>query len=232
MRKLNLGKQLLISGSLSCCDILELKSEIIKINDSDLDFIHYDVVDGEFNKCFVFGDLVLEKIRPFLKKPVEVHLAVDMVDKYLEPFINVGADYIAVHYEANCDHKKVFAKIKELGAKPILAFKADSEVPEDFEELAKEVDWILKLMVNPGFAGQKIKINAIEHIRIMRERLRKAGLMTHIQADGNINNITIPFVIEAGATILTGGSSGLFQNRGTLQDNLTEMKKNAGENYG
>lgn len=231
MEKMNLNKKILVSGSLSCCDILDLRNEIEKINQSDLDFIHYDVVDGEFNKCFVFGDLVLEKIRPYVNKPVEVHLAVNDVDKYLEPFIKAGADYIAIHYEIDCNHKEVFAKIRALGAKPILAFKSTSDVPDDFEELAKEVDWILKLTVNPGFAGQKIQSDAIKHIKIMRERLSKAGLTTHIQADGNIHSETIPSVVEAGATILTGGTSGLFRKDTNIQDNLDKMRKIAREHY-
>ncbi|MDQ0359636.1 ribulose-phosphate 3-epimerase [Breznakia pachnodae] len=231
MEKINLNKEILVSGSLSCCDILNLENEIEKINQSDLDFIHYDVVDGEFNKCFVFGDLVLEKIRPYVNKPIEVHLAVNDIDKYLEPFIKAGADYIAVHYEIDCNHKEVFEKIRRLGAKPILAFKSVSDVPEDFIELAKEVDWILKLTVNPGFAGQKIQSAAIEHIKIMRERLSQAGLTTHIQADGNIHSETIPSVVEAGATILTGGTSGLFRKNTRIQDNIDEMRQIAGEHY-
>ena len=68
-----------MSASLSCCDLLHLADAIAEINASDIDFVHYDVVDGCFNNCFVFGDLMLEKLRPICEKPVEVHLAVEHV---------------------------------------------------------------------------------------------------------------------------------------------------------
>lgn len=214
-----------VSGSLSCIDILNARKEIEEIEKSDISFLHYDVVDGKFNECFVFGDLFLEKIRPLTKKPIEVHLAVEDVEPYLVPFCKAGADYIAVHYETPCDHKKIFQRIRELGAKPILAFRCDSEVPADFIELAKEVEWILKLTVNPGFAGQKMQKQALQHIEDMRRRLDEANLSVEIQADGNINEVTIPLAVKAGANILTGGTSGLFNAKGTIDENLKGMLK-------
>ncbi|MEG0737359.1 MAG: ribulose-phosphate 3-epimerase [Longicatena sp.] len=227
MHSVNYDHPILVSGSLSCINVMNIEKAIQEINESELSFLHYDVVDGRFNNCFVFGDLILEKLRPHTDKPIEVHLAVENVEAYIEPFIKAGADYIAVHYETKCNHKEVFAKIRELGAKPILAFRCDSEVPDDFISLAKEVEWILKLTVNPGYAGQKIQPQAIQHIEVMRQQLQQHGLTTKIQADGNINSETIPRVVKAGADILTGGTSGLFQKGKTVQENLDNMRKAA-----
>ena len=75
MRCVPNDRKLLVSASLSCADLLHLYDSIVQINASDIDFVHYDVVDGCFNNCFVFGDLILEKIRPICEKPIEVHLA-------------------------------------------------------------------------------------------------------------------------------------------------------------
>lgn len=218
-----MSDEIKISASLSCVDLLNLQRSISEIHDAPIDFIHYDVVDGEFNNCFVFGDIILEKIRPITHLPIEVHLACNHIDKYIEPFIRAGADYIAVHYELDIDKFDIFKRIRQLGAKPILAFKADTEVPSDFIAYAKEVEWILKLTVNPGYAGQKIQQNAIEHIRQMRDLLDINQLATGIQADGNINVSTIPLVIRAGATILTGGTSGLFKKNKTVNQNAIDM---------
>lgn len=212
-----------ISGSLSCIDLLHIQESIQAINETPISFLHYDVVDGEFNKCFIFGDIILSKIRAITDKKIEVHLACNDVEKYLKPFIKAGADYVAIHYEIESDIKSIFKQIKKLGAKPILAFKADSEVPEDFVELAKEVDWILKLMVDPGFAGQTMQPNAIAHVEEMSTRIKQNNLTTKIQVDGNIHVQTIPAVVKAGATILTGGTSGLFKTNKSLMSCYDEM---------
>lgn len=212
-----------ISASISCADILNLQKSLDEIHKAPIDFIHYDVVDGEFNNCFIFGDLVLEKIRPKTSLPIEVHLACNDVSKYIEPFIKAGADYLAVHYELETDKHALFEEIRRLGAKPILAFKAETDVPEDFIEYAREVEWILKLTVNPGYAGQKIQLGSIDHIRKMRETLDGHGMITRIQADGNININTIPLVTQAGADILTGGTSGLFKSQKSVLQNAQDM---------
>ena len=121
------------------------------------------------------------------------------------------------------DPFKVFEQIRKAGCKPVLAYKASTPPGGDFVQLAAEVPWILKLTVNPGFSGQKMQEGAIKHIRRMRELLDDAGLKTKIQADGNINQETIPKVVKAGADILTGGTSGLFLQGKTVKQCCGEM---------
>ena len=157
MRTVSKDKKILVSASLSCADLLHVSDAVAQINASDIDFVHYDVVDGMFNNCFVFGDLILEKIRPICDKPIEVHLAVQNVRPYIEPFARAGADYIAVHYEIDDDLEDIFAHIRSAGCRPVLAMRCDTEVPSDFVKLASQVDWILKLMVQPGYAGQHMQ---------------------------------------------------------------------------
>lgn len=227
MRCISKDRKLLVSASLSCADLLHLHDSIMQINASDIDFVHYDVVDGCFNNCFVLGDLILEKIRPICEKPVEVHLAVEHVRPYIEPFARAGADYIAVHYEIDDNLEEIFALIRAAGCRPILALRSDTGVPADFVRLASQVDWILKLMVQPGYAGQQLQREAVEHIRSMKEEIVKHCLPVRIQADGNIHAGTIPEITKAGASILTGGTSGLFKKDAGLQENLQRMKEAA-----
>lgn len=220
-------REIKISGSLSCIDLLHIKDQMDLIDQTHLSFLHYDVVDGKFNDCFVFGDLILERLRPLTTKPIVVHLAVEDIKPYIKPMIKAGADYLAVHYETPCDHKEVFEEIRSLGAKPILAFRCETPVPEDFLELVGQVESILKLTVNPGYAGQPIQKQALKHIQIMREYLNKANINMDIEADGNINVHTIPEVVQAGATILTGGTSGLFNDKASIQENYDLMMEAA-----
>jgi len=216
-------KKLKVSASVSCMDLLHLEKELCDVEKSDISFLHYDVVDGVFNRCFGLGDFLLPFIKKCSSKPVEVHLAVNEIDLYLEPMIIAGADYIAVHYESMKDPLSTFEKIRALGAKPILAYRAETAPQEDFLVYAKEVEWVLKLMVNPGFSGQKMYEPALDHIKMMRSMINQVGLNTSIQADGNINGQSIRRIVEAGADIVTGGSSGLYLKTGTLEENLSKL---------
>lgn len=159
------------------------------------------------------------------KLPVEVHLAVYDIDNYIEVFANKGVDYIAVHYEAMQDPLATFAKIRNLGAIPVLAYRADTAPNEDLIKLAPHCAWILKLTVNPGFAGQKINPEAIKHIKLMHDMLKANNINTRIQADGNVNANTTKMLAQAGATIFTGGTSGLFLKDKTIQENITNLLK-------
>ena len=218
------NKQIYINGSLSCIDLTNIKEQFKLINESDIYSLHYDVVDGQFNDCFCFGDLMLGIMRPLTTKKICVHLACNDVEKYIEPMIRNGADYIAVHYEVNCNHLNLFKKIRALGAKPVLAFKCDSDVPSDFINLAKESEWILKLTVNPGYAGQTFKKEVLDTIRSLRKALDENGLQDKlIETDGNMSLINAPLSVKAGANIITGGTSGLFNKTNTIQNNYNAL---------
>lgn len=212
-----------VSASVSCMDLGHMHAHIKAVENSSVSFFHYDVVDGKFNKCYILGDLLCQYIKNNTKLPVEVHLAVYDIEPYIEVFADKGADYIAVHYEAMKKPHEIFAKIRAMGMQPVLAYKADTAPKEDFPELAGQCAWVLKLTVNPGFSGQKIKQESIEHIKTMHDMLKNAGLDTRIQADGNVNKETIKMLAQAGATIFTGGTSGLFLKEGSIQQNIEKL---------
>lgn len=212
-----------ISASVSCMDLGHFDNAIKEVEKSNISFFHYDVVDGKFNKCYILGDMLCEYIKKHSHLPIEVHLAVYDIDNYIDVFSTKKVDYIAVHYEAMKNPKETFLKIRSLGAEPVLAYRADTAPKEDLIELAPLCAWILKLTVNPGFAGQKINLDAIKHINMMSQMLKEYNINTRIQADGNVNVNTIAMLAKAGATIFTGGTSGLFLKGKTIQENINEM---------
>lgn len=212
-----------VSASVSCMDLGNLADSIKKVEDSDVAFFYYDVVDGRFNKCYILGDILCDYLKKNSRLPIEVHLAVYDIENYIEVFAQKKVEYIAVHYEAMKNPKEIFAKIRSLGAKPVLAYRADTEPKDDLIELAPLCEWILKLTVNPGFAGQKINPEAIKHIKMMSDMLKQNNIKTRIQADGNVNKNTTRMLAEAGATIFTGGTSGLFLTGKSIQENLREL---------
>lgn len=213
------------SASVSCMDLLNMEKQIKKCESAGISFFHYDVVDGDFNQCLILGDTLLEQMSQVTDIPVEVHLAVYRPERFIQRFADAGAQYIAVQYEAMEKPLETFEKIRKYEAKPILCYRADTPPSEDFISLAKEVDWILKLTVNPGFSGQKIQMDAINHISSMSALLKEHGLKTQIQADGNVNASTLGMLTQAGATIFTGGTSGLFTKGGSIKEHLEHLKK-------
>lgn len=225
-------KELMVSASVSCMDLCHLADAIEEAEGSGISFFHYDMVDGRFNDCFILSETLLKQMRGITSLPIEAHLAAFEPERYIGMYADAGADYIAVHYEAMKDPLRVFEQIREAGARPVLAYKSTTPPGEDFITLAGEAAWILKLTINPGFSGQKMQEGALGHIRQMRAMLNSAGLKTKIQADGNINQDTIPRAVEAGADILTGGTSGLFLDGKTVKQCCEDMLKTAEEAKG
>ena len=204
-------------------DMGNLSAVIDEVNASDAAFWHYDVVDGRFNQCFILGDLLYPYLRARSKRPVELHLAVEDPEHYIGAFSRYELDYVAVHAEAMKKPERIFQRIRELGAQPVLAYRAETAPGDDFIDLAKECVWVLKLTVNPGFSGQSIQLAALEHIRTMSEHLAAAGVGIPIQADGNVNVQTVRTLYEAGAEIFTGGTSGLFLKESSVQENIERL---------
>jgi ribulose-phosphate 3-epimerase len=205
---------------------MNLKTQLSKVERAGVNLLHYDVVDGRFNNCFMLGLPTLTSLRSFTPIPITVHLAVYNPERYIQQFINAGADYIAVHYEAKKDKKEImrlFRMITNLGAKPLLAFRAETEIEESDAYLLDHLDWVIKLMVNPGYSGQCIQKCAVHTLKKLKKIIAVRGTGTRIEADGNINPETIPEVVTAGADILTGGSSGIFTGSGSVSGNVKKM---------
>ncbi len=225
------NKEILIAASVSCMDMLNFKESMQEAEEAGIDFYHFDIVDGRFNTCFILGQTLLEAMRPHTKLPIEVHLAVDEPEKFSVDYAKMGADYVGVHYEAlGDDYEELFAKIEEAGAMPTLQLRAETGFEQKMKEMFPKIGWINKLTVNPGYSGQKMQPQALEHIRQIKKEIDACGIDLKIQADGNIKEQTIPMVIKAGARILTGGTSGLFVREKTVKQNVSDMTKIAKEN--
>lgn len=233
---MTLDKELFFNASLSCMDLGNIEAAMQDINFSDITSLHYDVVDGIFNECFIFGDQMLKVFRQYSDLPITAHLACVNPLPYLKPIIHNGADFVAVHYESDINVKEVFHQIRALGAKPVLAFRCDTEVPHDFLELAEEAEWILKLTVHPGFSGQRFHKESLAHIKKMHQELKLAHLHKVIEVDGNIHTGTIAACAEAGATMFTGGTSGLFDHDHSINENIRRLREaieeTGGRTYG
>jgi ribulose-phosphate 3-epimerase len=220
-------KEVLVSASIACADFGHLAEQIRELEEAGVALLHFDVVDGQFAPTFIMGPPVLASLRPYTKIPFEVHLACWNPEKYIEQFVQAGADYIAYHVEATADPGYLAGVIRSKGAKPVVALRPETSPEAISDALLAQVDMVLVLAVHPGFAGQRFIPGTVEKIRRLARRIEGLGLGCLIEVDGNVNEQTIPEVVEAGARVLIGGTSGLFRKDRSLKASVQMMREAA-----
>lgn len=212
-----------VSASVLSADLLDLKSEIKKLEDCGVDMLHFDVMDGVFVNNITYGLPVLEQVRRASGIVLDVHLMITDPIRYAAGFAKAGADIISFHLEAAEDAGAVITEIRNAGAKAAVAVKPGTPAESVFEYLTL-ADMILVMTVEPGFGGQRFIPETAEKVRQIRARADELGLDIDIQVDGGINYETAQTAIEAGANVLVSGSC-LFR-----ADNMAEaVRKLKGE---
>ena len=156
-------KTKMIAPSLLSADFGNLQRDIEMLNQSQADWIHVDVMDGRFVPNISFGFPVMKTVQQFSKKFVDVHLMIVEPEKYVEEFINHGADLVSVHYEACVHLHRVINLIQEKGAKAGVVLNPSTPVLM-LEDIIADVDLVLLMSVNPGFGGQKFIENTYKKI--------------------------------------------------------------------
>lgn len=195
----------MISASVLSADMLNLEAEIKKIENSGIEMLHFDVMDGVFVNNITYGIPVLEQARKATNLTLDVHLMITDPLKYVRRFADCGADYISFHIESESDTSATIKAIREAGAKTALAIKPATPAEAVFRYLHC-LDMVLVMTVEPGFGGQSFIPETVDKVRIIREKISSLGLDTRVQVDGGINDITSGTVITAGADVLVSGS--------------------------
>ncbi|MBO4602759.1 MAG: ribulose-phosphate 3-epimerase [Salinivirgaceae bacterium] len=195
-----------VAPSLLAADFGNLAADIQKINSSDADYLHVDIMDGVFVPNISMGFPVLKSIKKHAQKPLDVHLMIVNPDQYIDRFCDAGASILTVHYEA-CTHlHRTIAHIKEKGAKGGVALNPHTPV-EVLADIIQDVDLVLIMTVNPGYGGQKF----IEHSYAKLARLQKimadAGVNPIVEVDGGVNFENAPKLAAAGVTLMVAGST-------------------------
>lgn len=199
-------KTKLIAPSVLSADFGNLQRDIEMINRSQADWFHVDVMDGRFVPNISFGFPVMKTIQEHAKKFVDVHLMIVEPEKYVEEFINYGADLVSVHYEA-CTHlHRTINLIQDKGAKAGVVLNPSTPVWV-LEDIITEVDLVLLMSVNPGFGGQKFIENTYKKIRETKELILENNSTALIEIDGGVNTENAPKLFEAGADVLVAGNA-------------------------
>jgi ribulose-phosphate 3-epimerase len=216
----------IISPSILSCDFAKLPSEIKMLDESVAEWIHVDVMDGQFVPNFTFGMTMVEAVNRLTDKTLDVHLMMVEPEKYIERFRKAGADMITVHHET-CPHlHRTLQQIRETGAKAGVALNPHTPVSNIFDIL-EEIDLVLIMSVNPGFGGQKFIPQTINRVRELRNLLDISYPEVIIQIDGGVDLDNARQLIEAGADNLVAGTS-VFKalNREDTVNKFYEIAKN------
>lgn len=195
----------LISPSILSADFNNLGKDILMLNQSEADWIHFDVMDGVFVPNISFGLPVIQHVKKIATKPLDVHLMIINPDPFIKPFRDSGADMLTVHYEV-CNHlHRTVSAIRQEGMKAGVCLNPATPV-HLLEDIINEVDLVLLMSVNPGFGGQKFIQNTYEKVVRLRRLIEEKQATALIEIDGGVNLKTGKLLFEAGADVLVAGS--------------------------
>ena len=214
-----------IAPSILSCNFSKLGEEIKSLEKAGADLIHIDVMDGHFVPNITIGPEVIKKIRPLTKVPFDVHLMISPVDNFIEDFANAGSDIITIHPEATKDLKKSIKLIKKFNKKIGISLNPNSETIL-VEPYLNDIDLILVMSVNPGFAGQKFKPEVLKKLEKIKKIIVSKNLKIDLEIDGGISFQNSIDAKNAGANILVSGSTIFNENNGDLKKNIGLLRTN------
>ena len=196
-----------IAPSILASDFGRLAEQVVEAEEAGVDWIHVDVMDGHFVPNITIGPAITEAVRRATRLPVDVHLMIEAPDRYIQDFVDAGADYLTVHQET-CPHlHRTIQRIRDAGVRPGVALNPATPV-ESVTAILPDIDLLLVMSVNPGFGGQAFIPSALGRLALARGLLDACGGEdTALQVDGGVDATTAPGVAGAGADVLVAGSA-------------------------
>ncbi|HBC0571703.1 TPA: ribulose-phosphate 3-epimerase [Listeria monocytogenes] len=201
-----------IAASIMCADQLHLGEELRRLESAGVELLHCDVMDGVYVNNLALGPEYLEIVRNNTEIPLDIHLATITPLKYIDMFGPVKPEYISFHVEVADDVSEVIRKIRSYNVKPSIAINPETPIEAIYPYL-DDVEMVLMMTVNPGFAGQKFQTDVLQKLDDLKAKLAGKVHVPLIEVDGNINKETVGLMRDCLPDIYVLGTSALFHNR-------------------
>ena len=195
-----------ISPSVLACDFSKLGEEVESIRMAGAEMAHLDVMDGMFVTNISFGLPVIQSLKKVSSIFFDVHLMIEKPERYIDRFIDAGADLVTFHIEATDKVSECIEIIKKRGVKAAVSVKPNTPIESVYPYL-EMCDMVLVMTVEPGYGGQALIPECIEKVRKLKAEVDKRGVELDIQVDGGVNETNAPTLKEAGANVLVAGSA-------------------------
>ena len=196
---------IIISPSVLGGSFSNMEKTILEINKSKAEYIHFDVMDGDFVPNLTFGPQFISDVRSYSNKVFDVHLMINRVQKFVDDYIKAGSDIISFHIEIEDDIKSLISKIKKNDIKCGIAIKPKTPWNE-IQPYLDSIDQVIVMTVEPGFGGQVFMSDQVTKIKNISDYIKSRDLNVKIEIDGGVNYETGKTCKEAGANILVAGS--------------------------
>ena len=212
-----------ISPSILSADFSKLGVEISKLEKAGADLIHVDVMDGHFVPNITIGPEVIKDLKKHTSLPLDVHLMISPVHKYIKNFAEAGADIITIHPESTDNLVNTINEIKKFGKKVGVSLNPKTTIDKVLPVLGL-IDLVLIMSVNPGFGGQKFIKETLEKIKLLRKEIDQKKLPVEIEIDGGINFDNAKIAKKAGVDILVSGTTIFKNNEGNIKKNIETLR--------
>ncbi len=204
-----------IAPSILAADPLNLERDAVRMMDAGADWLHVDIMDAHFVPNLAFGPETVRRLKEITRIPLDVHLMMDQPERYLDRFLEAGADVLTIHAEIGANLRELLRRIREKGAGAGLALKPGTGLAEVMS-LIPETDLILCMTVEPGFGGQPLNEKVLDKIAALRD----LGYRGEIEADGGIREENLPRLIRSGLSVAVMGT-GMYR----AEDPAAAMKR-------
>jgi ribulose-phosphate 3-epimerase len=213
-----------ISPSMMCADIGRLESVLREFEAAGIEYLHIDVMDGAFVPSFTLGTDYVRQLKKMTDIPLDVHLMIEKPENKIGWFDIGPGDYVSVHCESTPHIHRAVERIRAAGAKPMLAVNPGTPIGMA-ESLLGEIDAVLVMTVDPGFAGQKMAGGSIKKIQAVKKWLTENGYEhIEIEVDGNVSFENAVLMRKAGADIFVAGTSSIFTSEMPMRDAMEKLR--------
>lgn len=223
-RRGGMKKAVRIAASVACANFANLEADVQQLEAGGVDYLHLDFMDGRFVPNFGLDLALVTVLRRIANTPMDCHLMIENPERYIDRVAALGAEIITIHFEATHHVQKALQQIRDAGVRSGIALNPATPV-QCLEYILDDLNMVTVMTVNPGAAGQRLIPSMLKKIRDVRKLLEQSGHGdVEVEVDGNVSFAHIPAMVEAGATMLVGGTSSVFHKDYKIPDAIQKVR--------